>query len=176
MSESGLPVNGERMIGRALDIDPAPEFEEMLRLRKERHAETGNPAHLDGPEHVIVGGRAEGKTRLALKWLNDAPEGVERVLIVASGYEAEALNEQAGFPRRSPRIISFRSLRHKGPRAGVEYGIDESVRILSDLLGLKGTPRLVTVGHAEPWQTGTRNVLPKLKKAAGRNGPSSKDP
>lgn len=145
----------DRMIGPALAIDPpSPEFAERLRRSKESSAKYDNPSCLDGPEHVITGGRQEGKTRLALKWLAEAPEGTERVLVVTSQFVADHLKSEFGWPRNDERIIHYRRLINKGARRRVEYGIDESVRILSDLLGLKEAPRLITVGHAEPWQTG----------------------
>lgn len=146
-------VNG-RMVGRALDIDPNAEFEANLAEAKERQRPYERHGLLDGPEHVIIGSRQEGKTRLAGRWLESAPEGVERVLVVESGHVAERMNHDAGRAARSPRIISYRTLMNQGPRSGVEYGIDESVRILSDVLGLKQPPSLVTVGVAESWQSG----------------------
>ncbi|AYN58625.1 hypothetical protein QEO74_gp02 [Arthrobacter phage Nandita] len=140
------------MIGPALAIDPpSPEFAERLRESQARRAQIENPAHLDGPEHVITGGRQEGKTRLALKWLQSAPKGTERVLIVLNAHMAKHMKADLGWPQNDPRIVSYRQLRS---RKGVEYGIDESVHILTDLLGLSEVPRLITVGHAEPWQTG----------------------
>lgn len=142
----------ERMIGPALAIDPSPEFDSQLRAAKARHAHLEHPALLDGPQHVITGARQEGKTRLALKWLTEAPEGVERVLVVTSTHQAESLNRKCGFKLRDPRIISYRQLLNQGARAGVQYGIDETVQILTELLNLNECPRLLTVSHAEAWQ------------------------
>jgi hypothetical protein len=154
------------MIGPALAIEPpSPEHAELLRQAQERRAQMENPAFLDGPEHVITGGRHEGKTRLALKWLTEAPEGVQRVLVVTSEVAAGYLKAECGWQKNDQRIIHFRRLINKGAAEGVEYGIDESVRILSDLLGLRDAPRLITVGHAEPWQIGAQPVaVAKLHK------------
>jgi len=141
-----------RMIGAALDIDSSPEFQARLAEAKDRMAKIQPSGLLDGPEHVIIGARQEGKTRLALKWLNDVPEGVKRVLIVKDSSQAEHLKLDCGFSKADPRIIGYRTLVNQGARKGVEYGIDESVQILTAILGLKENPRLITVGHAEAWQ------------------------
>lgn len=141
-----------RMIGSALTIDPSPVFNARLKAAKARQATLAAPAILDGPEHVIIGARQEGKTRLTLKWLTDAPEGVERVLIITDNNSAEHLKSSYGLPKNDPRIISYRTLLNKGPRPGVEYGVDDTAHILTALLGLKDLPRLLTVGHAEAWQ------------------------
>lgn len=165
--EVWVPTRTERMIGSALAIDPpAPDFAERLRWAKESRELIESPSVLDGPQHVITGGRQEGKTRLALKWLVAAPAaGVERVLVVRDEDTANYMKADQGWPRNDPRIIGFRRLQNQGARKGVEYGIDETVAILSELLGIRETPRLVTIGHAEPWQTGERaGALPKPKK------------
>lgn len=141
-----------RMIGSALAIDPSPAFSANLRAAKRRQAGMDAATNLDGPEHVIIGARQEGKTRLALKWLTDAPEGAERVLIVTDNNTADHLKSAYGLPKNDQRIIGYRSLLNKGPRPGVEYGVDDTVHILTALLGLKEMPRLLTVGHAEAWQ------------------------
>lgn len=142
-----------RMIGPALEIDPpSPDFAARLAESKRQTAETFIPSVLDLPEHVIIGARQEGKTRLALKWLNDAPEGVTRVLIVKDSHQAEQLNLERGRPRRDASIIGYRTLTNQGARKGVEYGIDETDQILADLLGLRSPLRLVTVCHADTWQ------------------------
>jgi hypothetical protein len=155
--EVWIPFHAVRKIGPALALDPpSAEFEERLRSAKKAHAQLEHPAVLDGPEHVITGGRQEGKTRLALKWLVEAPEGTERVLVVLDEDSANHLKSDQGWKRSDPRIVGFRRLQNQGARKGVEYGIDETVIILSQLLGLKETPRLVTIGHAESWQTGQR--------------------
>ncbi len=142
----------DRMIGKALALDPSPEFEAQLRDAKARQARLQDRGLLDGPEHVIIGARQEGKTRLALKWLLYAPEGVERVLVVADTHSADHLKTLCGLPKSDQRIISYRTLLNKGPRQGVEYGVDETAHILTAILGLKDMPRLITVGHAEAWQ------------------------
>ena len=140
------------MIGYALEIDPpSPEFTARLADSKRRMAMHFFPA--DVPEHVIIGARQEGKTRLALKWLDDAPEGVARVLVVKDSNQAEHLNMGRGRPRRDASIIGYRTLINQGARKGVEYGIDETDQILADLLGLRSSPRLVTVCHADTWQS-----------------------
>ncbi|QSZ49397.1 hypothetical protein [Arthrobacter sp. D5-1] len=144
----------QRMIGFALEIDPpTPEFAAALADSKRRAAETHMLYLLDTPEHVIIGARQEGKTRLALKWLDDAPDNVTRVLVVKDGRQAEQLNLDRGRPRRHPSIIGYKTLINQGARKGVEYGVDETDLILSDLLGLKAAPRLLTVCHADTWQT-----------------------
>lgn len=165
--EVWVPSRTERMIGPALAIEsPSPKFAERLRHAKASHALVEGPAVLDGPQHVIIGARQEGKTRLALKWLTEGPSAdVQRVLVVRDESMANHLKADQGWPKNDPRIIGFRRLLNQGAREGVEYGIDETVTILSELLGLKETPRLVTIGHAEAWQTGQRPAaLPKLKK------------
>lgn len=144
-----------QMIGPALAIDPpSTEFVEHLWRSKQSHAKLEPTSLLDGPQHVITGGRQEGKTRLALKWLTDAPEGIDRVLVVPNEDVANHMKADRGWPKNDQRIIGFRRLLNQGARQGVEYGVDETVAILTALLGLKETPRLLTIGHAEPWQTG----------------------
>lgn len=145
-----------KMIGSALEIAPSPAFEVRLRDRKRHQSKFEAPSLLDGPEHVIIGGRQEGKTTLALKWLQDCPAGVERVLLVLSEDQAKHLREECGFLVRDQRIISYRTLLNGKARPDVEYGIDETVFILMNFLGLREMPRLLTVSHAEEWQ-GTRS-------------------
>ncbi|QWY84203.1 hypothetical protein QEO77_gp02 [Arthrobacter phage Zaheer] len=145
----------ERMIGSALAIDPpGPGFAERLRESRGHRVMVENPGHLDGPEHVITGGRQEGKTRLALRWLAEAPEGVQRVLVVLDEATAIHMKKECGWPLNDPRIVHFRSLIRQGSRRGVQYGIDDSVHILTTLLNLREMPRLLTISTAEPWQTG----------------------
>lgn len=144
-----------QMIGPALAIEPPSlEFVEHLRRSKESHAELEPPSLLDGPQHVITGGRQEGKTRLALKWLTEASAGTQRVLVVPNEAVANHMKADLGWTKSNQRIIGFRRLLNQGARQGVEYGVDETVTILTELLGLKETPRLLTIGHAEPWQSG----------------------
>lgn len=142
------------MIGRALDIAPSPAFEARLKESKIRQAAMENPSLRDGPEHVIIGARQEGKTTLALKWLTECPEGVERVLLVCREDVAKHMRAECGFKANDHRIISYRTLINKGlgARREVEYGIDETVQVLMELLGLKEMPHLVTIAHAESWQ------------------------
>lgn len=144
------------MIGPALELAQSPRFAAGLKNRKLHQSHFEAPSLLDGPEHVITGARQEGKTTLALKWLRDCPAGVERVLLVLSEDQAKHLRAECGFTVRDPRIISYRTLRNGKVRPDVEYGIDETVPILMNLLGLKEMPRLITVSHAEEWQ-GTRD-------------------
>ena len=137
-----------RMIGRALEISPPPpEHIEALHKSREMQREVVDPSFREGPEHVILGGRQEGKTRLAMRWLMDAPDGVERVLVVENERCANLRKVQCGMKPSDQRIISFRRLRNGGARRGVQYGIDEAVFILGELLGLKEPPHLLTVLH-----------------------------
>lgn len=142
----------QKMIGQALDIAPSSEFAARLKQNKYHQKLFEAPSLLDGPEHVIIGGRQEGKTTLAVKWLMECPDGVERVLITLDNYSAESIKRDCGFPVRDPRVISYRTLLNGKARPGVEYGIDETVPILMNMLGLREMPRLVTVQHAEAWQ------------------------
>ena len=141
------------MIGNALEIGAPPaEFVEQLQRRKELGRHLDHPDLRDGPKHVITGGRQEGKTTLALAWLFDAPAGVERVLVVMTEEMAKYMKRDNGLKDSDQRIISYRRLLNGGARKGVEYGIDETVEVLTALLKLKETPHLVTVAHAEEWQ------------------------
>lgn len=142
----------QKMIGQALDIAPSPEFEAKLKRNKQHQKLFEAPSLLDGPEHVIIGGRQEGKTTLAVKWLMDCPEGVERVLITLNSDVAKSIKQDLGLPAGDPRVISYRTLLNGKTRPGVEYGIDETVSILMNMLGFREMPRLITVQHAEAWQ------------------------
>lgn len=154
-SEVWVPARTERMIGPALTLDPPPaEFTDHLERGHQARMQLENPNFLDGPEHVITGGRQEGKTRLALKWLLEAPEGTDRVLVVVDERTAENLKAHMGWKKNDPRIIHFRRMVNRVARKNVEYGIDDTADILTSLLGLSEYPRLITVGHAAPWQTG----------------------
>lgn len=143
-----------RMIGSALDILGDPEH----RAKLERHIaerEIYEPAeYRDGPRHVIVGDRQEGKTTVAERWLLDAPIGVERVLVTFSIKAAEEIRHRLGFERNDHRVTTFHSLIGPGrsAKAGVEYGFDETVRILEQLLRLKQPPHLLTITTAAAWQ------------------------
>ncbi len=147
-----MSIADGKMIGRALDICPSPEFESRLKESKLHHAAMEDPSLRDGPEHVIIGARQEGKTTLALKWLTECPEGVDRVLLVLNDDQAKHMRAECGFPVRDQRIISYRTLLDGKSRPGVEYGIDETVPILMNMLGIREMPHLVTVAHAESWQ------------------------
>lgn len=141
-----------RMIGSPLDIDPNPAHAAALARHRARAAEYEPRSLLDGPEHVIFGGRQEGKTRLAMRWLQDAPAGVRRVLVTITSAQADELKQQLGLPSRDDRVLSYRQLQNRGIEHDTEYGIDEAVRILVDLLGLREPPRLITLVTAAPWQ------------------------
>lgn len=142
----------QKMIGSALDIAPSPEFIARIKQNKQHQKLLEAPSLLDGPEHVIIGGRQEGKTTLAVKWLMESPEGIQRVLITRDDYTAKSIKRDLGLPVGDPRVISYRTLLNGKARKGVEYGIDETVTILMNMLGLREMPRLVTVQHAEAWQ------------------------
>ncbi|SEE25972.1 hypothetical protein SAMN04489740_0988 [Arthrobacter alpinus] len=142
----------KKMIGSALDIAPSPEFAARLKRNKQYQKVFEAPSLLDGPEHVIIGGRQEGKTTLAVKWLMDCPEGVQRVLITLNNDMAKSIKQDLGLPVGDPRVISYKTLFNGKVLPGVEYGIDETVSILTKMLGLRELPRLVTVQHAEAWQ------------------------
>ncbi|MBW8025301.1 hypothetical protein EOG37_01225 [Clavibacter michiganensis subsp. michiganensis] len=144
------------MIGSPLDISPDPSRAAALAQAREYHRRVDSPRFLDGPEHVLVGQRAEGKTTLAVRWLLAAPLGIKRVLIVYDERIARNLKREHDLPADDDRIISFRSLTRSGGRRptdpAIEYGIDDSVHVLAELLHLPAMPHLVTVGTAAPWQ------------------------
>ncbi len=140
------------MIGKALDIAPSRAHILGLERSGKHRSQSESPAFRDGPLHVITGGRQEGKTTLSMKWLLRAPDGTERVLVVANNDQAEHIKREHGLNRKDPRIIGYRTLINQGPRKGVEYGIDDTADILTALLKLEQTPHLVTVAHAAPWQ------------------------
>lgn len=132
-------------VGFALDVEPSEEHREALRRSMKDRRRMYPADHREGPENVIIGGRQEGKTRLALRWLMDAPAGVNRVLIVQDQDAAQMLLSECGLPRSSDRIVGYRRHLNRGARPGVEYGVDETVTILSALLGLHEDPHLLTV-------------------------------
>lgn len=146
--------NDTRMIGSPLEIHPDPERRADLDRRKAERAAFERPEFRDGPRHVIVGERQEGKTTIAERWLLDAPDGVERVLVTASLAMAGEIKHRLGLKNSDPRAISFHSLTGPGrsARADVEYGFDETVRILEQLLRLKQPPHLLTITTAAEWQ------------------------
>ncbi|WZH36258.1 MAG: hypothetical protein PIR02_16040 [Microbacterium enclense] len=144
-----------RMIGSPLDLvegdaDHRAQLEESRTVRAVIEPVT----YRDGPRHVIVGERQEGKTHLAEQWLLSAPEGVERVLVTASRGEALNLKQRMGLKLNDPRVITFHALTAPGtrPRPGVQYGFDETVRILEKMLGFDQPPHLLTITTAAEWQ------------------------
>jgi hypothetical protein len=142
-----------RMIGSALAIAPNPEHAAMVAKHNEHRAALEPKGYRDGATHVILGGRQEGKTRLAMEWLLGAPVGVERVLVVMNAAMAENLKAEHGLAKNDRRIVGYRQITGRGVRRrGVEYGIDESVQILAQLLGIDGVPVLLTVATAATWQ------------------------
>ncbi|MFJ4284027.1 hypothetical protein ACIPY0_00105 [Paenarthrobacter nicotinovorans] len=141
-----------RMVGRALHLAPSRAHILGLERSAVRRQLVEDPTFRDGPLHVITGGRQEGKTRLAMQWLLAAPEGTERVLVVVNNDQAQHIKRTHGMKSKDPRIIGYRTLINQGPREVVQYGIDDTAEILTQLLGLTETPHLLTVGNAAPWQ------------------------
>lgn len=141
-----------RMIGDALDIVADKTHAAAVAESEQLRERIEHGTLLDGPEHVIHGGRQTGKTMLAKKWLTDAPAGVRRVLIVIDGYRADHIKQELGLRSRDDSVISYRRLLNEGIDPDAVYGIDETVEILSNLLGLRESPRLVTICTAAPWQ------------------------
>ena len=134
----------QRMVGHALDFwEPDEKLLKTIKRAHDQHR-LESPQWREGAEHVIIGERQTGKTTLALEWLTE-PGSPERVLVVINEAMAEDLRERIGLPRRDRSIISYRSLVKRGPVAGVEYGIDDALDVLSNLLGLRTRPHLVTV-------------------------------
>ncbi|WP_394254720.1 hypothetical protein [Pseudoclavibacter helvolus] len=148
-----IPDLPHRMLGMVRDIAPAPEYEAALDRRRNELYRAATSSHVEGPEHVLVGHRQEGKTRLALDWLMNPPEGVKRILLVMNEDYAALRRQELGLKYRDDRIRSWRSLRTLGAKAdpNAEYGIDDADEVLSQLLGIPKL-RLVAVGAAEPWQ------------------------
>lgn len=153
--ESARRSEDTRMIGSALNILPNPEHRAQLeRHRAERAIYEQGTTFRDGPRHVIVGERQEGKTTIAERWLLDAPDGVDRVLVTFSLAAAGEIKHRLGLKNSDPRVISFHSLTGPGrsARPDVQYGFDETVRILEQLLRLKQPPHLLTITTAAEWQ------------------------
>jgi hypothetical protein len=148
------------MIGSPLDLAPDPAFAARRARHRALDEVYGRPDAIDGPEHVLVGERQEGKTTLALAWLLDAPDGIKRVLVVRDVDTADRLKREHGLKRTDDRIRSFRQIAGGGARRDVEYGIDESADILAQLLSIP-TPHLLTVCTAAPWQGSDREREPK---------------
>ncbi|MGX9348144.1 hypothetical protein [Microbacterium sp. KNMS] len=157
-----------RMIGSPLDIaKPEPAHVERLRRAKawaEENAALMPVGFRDGAAHVIVGERQTGKSRLAVEWLRSAPEGVTRVLVTFSAQLAEIRKQEAGLPRSSRQVVSYRQLlndqakRDRSKSEAVQYAIDDACVILADLLGLDALPHMLTVCVAEPWQVTDRDA------------------
>ncbi|WP_091232595.1 hypothetical protein [Microbacterium sp. 3J1] len=142
-----------RMIGSPLDIDPSPEHRAALEESRADRRQFERADITDGPHHVLVDERQTGKTHLSMRWLLAAPDGVTRVLIVPSAQMADHLRREYDLRPRDQRIISVDQLRRQGGgHAGVEYGIDETVEVLTRLLGLRTSPRLLSVCTATDWQ------------------------
>lgn len=139
-----------RMIGSPLDIDPSPEHRSALERSAKHRRLVESPEYLDGPEHVLVGGRQTGKTRLAMRWLLSAPDGQKRVLVVPTVDYARSLKAHHGLHYNDDRIISWRQMRSRAPEPGVQYGIDDADSILAELLRVQ--PHLLTVCTAAEWQ------------------------
>lgn len=171
----------DRMIGKALEIDPPPpEFVEFLERWAPEMQRSLPPGYKDGPTHVIVGDRHTGKTRLAMRWLLDAPEGVKRVLVVETEAVARHYCAEHGLGHGDDRVISWRQLQRRQRRGGstlgdVEYGIDDAVGILAALLGMQSPPTLVTVVTAADWQVqpdrkGAGDVVGSVRDGAPARG------
>lgn len=140
------------MVGTVHELWPDPAQAARLTRFNTRRVMEESSSYRDGPSHVITGGRAEGKTTAAMRWLLDATRDTPRVLVVSSVDMASGLKHAHGIKGGDPRIISYRQLINAGPRPDVQYGIDESVDILGALLGLTSAPHLVTVTTAAEWQ------------------------
>lgn len=144
----------ERMQGSALDIRSAGAAvrERLARSYAQRQLlELSNI--VDGAEHVVFGGRQEGKTRLAEDWLRGAHAGgARRVLVTVNESVAGETNMRVGAKGDAASAVSFRRLLKQGAEEGVQYGFDETLSILEHVFGLHEPPRLVTVLTAAPWQ------------------------
>ena len=141
----------DRMIGRPHEFTGDVERTARLAQHRARLAEHEPRGILDGPEHVILGDRQEGKTFHALRWLTE-PGARPRVLIVRDDHTAQHLRFVLDLPANDARIVSYRHLLNIGVRDDVEYGIDETVAILEQLLGLRRPLRLMTIATAADHQ------------------------
>lgn len=143
----------DRMIGSPLDIEPKSEehAEHVARLNDDRVA-LMSPGFIEGPEHVLVGGRATGKTFHAMRWLLEESGTDEplprRVLVVQNTSLAAMLRERYGLKANDDRIVSWRQLRGVPKDRDTEYGFDGADEILTQLFGLRGAPHLMTVTSA----------------------------
>ncbi|NHI16852.1 hypothetical protein [Microbacterium excoecariae] len=145
----------DRMIGRALDLAPDNPHRERIASNEESRAGLEPTGYRDGAVHVITGNRQHGKTTLALTWLLE-PDAPPRVLITRTREQARLLKHAAGLALSDPRILSYREVQNArhDRRAPVQYGIDESLDILTGLLGLPEPPHLITVTTATDQQAG----------------------
>ncbi len=142
-----------KMIGSPLQISPDTERETQLERHRGYRQQLEAHDTLDGPEHVIVGERQEGKTYLAIRWLQDTPRGCRRVLVTLDRNLADEINGRLGIPYGEARAISFRQLLNNGPEQGAEYGFDELDKILAHVFKIPGGMlRLLTICTAAPWQ------------------------
>lgn len=146
-----------RLIGDALALNYDSDRAARIARSVEARAQVERADLVEGVEHLVFGDRQHGKTWLAMRWLTEAPEGEERVLIVGTVRQAEHLREQYGMTRNDPRVISWRQLAsHRRGRstANVRYGIDDVHAIIADVLALQEL-RLLTVLTAGPGQGDT---------------------
>lgn len=146
-----------RLVGDALALNYDADRAERIARSAEERAQVMREDFVEGVEHLVFGDRQHGKTWLAMRWLTEAPEGEERVLIVGTVQRAELLREQYGLARNDPRVISWRQLAsHRRGRSTskVRYGIDDAHAILADMLALQEL-RLLTVLTAGPGQGDT---------------------
>ena len=141
----------DRMLGDALDIDPDPERAAQLARAQVSAAQVEPRGLRDGAVHVITGNRQAGKTTLAMRWLleDDAPA---RVLIGSHASLANLLKREAGLATDDPRIVSWRQFQSGDRHPGIEYGIDGAAEMLTELLGLRATPALLTIATANDHQ------------------------
>lgn len=137
-----------RLVGAALALNPDPDRARELFARTE--AEHLRFPFREGVDHLIYGIRQEGKTTLAMEWLLDPEFTHRRRLVVLNRAIELDLKRQHGLRSDDPRILSWRQLKDRGPEKGVEYGFDELLPMLVELLGLAELPHLVTIGIASP--------------------------
>lgn len=145
-----------RLLGHPFTILNDPEHRAQWEADQARQAAIDG-GFRDAPHHVIVGERQTGKTTVAEQWLMSAPDDVERILVTFSLAAAADIKHRLGLDRNDPRVISFHTLIGPGrsARPDVEYGFDETIRILEQLLRLKQAPHLLTITTAPEWQDPT---------------------
>ncbi|WP_160071979.1 hypothetical protein [Pseudoclavibacter sp. 8L] len=137
----------------ALDVAPSPEREAFLdEFRNDPSFVEWDNYFSDGPEHVILGRRAEGKTRLVTDWLMHPPEGVKRVLLVADEKYAAHLKRELGLRGNDDRIRSWNSKRLDAEKSdpAIEFAVDDTQMLLFSVLGVK--PTLLSICVAQPYQ------------------------